>query len=239
MENISYVGLSQQLALQQQMDITANNLANINTPGYKSQNVLFVDYLSKPKGGDDVNQVINHGTYRDLSTGSFSQTYNPLDVAIEGDAYFAVQTANGLRYTRDGGFGLNSERQIVNKSGYIVTGEGGEPISIPPEATHITISPEGEVSTQLGQVGRLKFVAFDRPQNMKREGENLLDAGGAAEQPVDGARIVQGMLEQSNVNPVLEMNKMIEVLRNFQSVHRMLQNDHERVRTAIQKLTRV
>lgn len=242
MENISYIGLSQQMALKQQMDITANNMANINTPGFKSQGVLFLEYLNKPKqsgvGGEAVKQVLDFGSYRDLSAGPLRQTHNDLDFAIQGDGYFSVQTPSGVRFTRDGGFSLSADRTIVNKSGHPVMGDAG-PLVIQEGASKITVTRDGTVTTDLGEVGRIKVSAFDRPQEMTEIGDNLYDASKLAEKPADGAQVIQGSIEGANVNPVVEMNKMIEILRSYQATQRMLMNDHERIRGAIQKLTRV
>lgn len=239
MENISYIGLSQQMALKQQMDISANNLANINTPGFKSQSILFLEYLNKPKQGEGVKQVLDFGSYRDLSAGALRQTYNDLDVALHGDGYFAVQTEGGTtRYTRDGSFSLNASRELVNKSGYKVMGDGG-PIVVQEGASKITITADGTVSTNLGEIGKLKVVTFDQPQKLVEIGENLYDGKNQPEKPVERLKVVQGSLEGANVNPVVEMNKMIEILRSYQATQRMLMNDHERIRSAIQKLTRV
>jgi flagellar basal-body rod protein FlgF len=239
MENISYIGLSQQLALQQQMEMTASNIANVSTPGYKAQAPLFADYMSKPKDGSAINQVVNAGSYRDLAPGTMAQTFNQLDVAIAGDGYFAVETPQGVRYTRDGSFGMNANREIVTKAGYRVMSEGGT-ITIPPEVTSFTITPEGAITTNEGEIARLKVTDVDKPQMMKREGDNLYSLmEGAVEKPVERVRVVQGAVEQSNVNPVLEMNKMIQLLRMFQATQRMLQTDHDRQRGMIEKLTKV
>lgn len=237
MENISYVGLSQQMALQREMEITANNIANMNTPGYKAQGVMFLEYLNRAKGEEGpLRQVQDYGVYRDLAAGTLRQTFNKLDVAIEGDGYFAVQTPEGVRYTRDGGFALNAAREVVTKAGFQVLGDGG-PITIQADATDITITPQGDVTTDKGPVGRIRVVAFANPQMLRAQGNNLYDANGAVEQPVDDARVQQGMLESSNVNPVVEMNKMIQVLRAYQATQRMLMDDHQRQLGAIQKLT--
>lgn len=238
MENVSYIGLSQQLAIQQQMDMTAGNIANMTTPGFKAQSALFSDYLSTPKGGVPINQVQNRGSYRDLSAGTLAQTFNPLDVAIQGSGYFSVETPQGTRYTRDGGFSLNSERELVNKSGYKVMGDGGGAIVIPPEVTNVTITSAGDVSGNEGVISRLKVVSFENEQMLKRSGENLYEADGVTEVPVESPRVVQGAIEQSNVNPIIEMNRMIELLRMFQSSQKILQNDHDRIRSMIEKLTR-
>ncbi len=238
MENISYIGLSQQVALKQQMDISANNIANVNTPGFKSQSILFLEYLNKPKQGETVKQVLDYGSYRDLQTGAMKQTYNDLDVALNGDGYFTVETPQGPRVTRDGSFALNNNRELVTKNGYKVIGDGG-PIVVQEGAAKITITRDGTVSTEQGEIGKLKVVTYEDQQELVEVGENLYDATGLREETVENLQVIQGSVEGSNVNAVVEMNKMMDILRQYQSMQRMLMNDHERIRTAIQKLTRV
>jgi flagellar basal-body rod protein FlgF len=239
MENISYVGMSQQVALQQQMQVAANNLANMSTPGYKAEGVLFEQYITTPQNADEIDQVQNYGTYRNLEMGTLSQTHNPLDMAIEGDGYFSVSTPQGVRYTRDGGFALNTDRQIVDKSGNILLNENGDAIVVPPDATQISISSDGTIVSELGDIGRVKLVSFPNPQMLTKLGNNLYAADGQAEQPVARRHVVQGVLEGSNVNPVIEMNKMVQLLRMFQAAQNMLQTDHDRITKAIQTLTSV
>lgn len=239
MENITYIGISQQLALQQQMEVTANNIANMNTPGFKAQNVLFTDYITSPKDGKPIHQANDFATYQDLTIGNLIQTSNSLDFAIHGEGYFTVSTPEGLRYSRDGGFSLNDQRQIVTKAGDIVFNDNDNPIVLPAEATQIRISDDGTISTEAGDVGRLKIVNFDNPQKLKRMGNNYYDPGQMAALPAENRKVVQGQLEGSNVNPVVEMNRMVELMRMFQAAQRMLQGDHDRQVNAIQKLTRV
>lgn len=239
MENISYIGLSQQLALQQQMEMTANNLANMSTPGYKAQHTLFSEYITDPKGGAAIHQSSNTGSYRDLSNGSLTQTHNPFDIAMQAEGFFAIRTPGGISYTRDGSFSLNSERQLVNKSGFPVLNGNDEPINVPTDATQIRITEDGEITSEQGTIGRIKAVEFENKQALTRLGSNMFDAQGQAEIVIDQPRMVQGAVENSNVNPVIEMNRMIEVLRNYQSTQRMLQTDHERIRNTVQKLTSV
>lgn len=239
MENISYIGLSQQIALQQQIDVTANNIANMSTPGFKAQHVLFNEYITAPKDATAVHQSNNYGTYRDLTIGALQQTSNKLDFAIQGEGYFCVQTPEGVRYTRDGGFSLNLDRQLVTKSGHLVYNENNNPLTFPAEAADIRISDDGTISSELGDIGRLKIVNFENEQALKNTGENLFDPAGMVEQPLANRRVVQGMVESSNVSAVAEMNKMIELMRLFQATQKLLQNDHERQIGMIQKLTRV
>jgi flagellar basal-body rod protein FlgF len=240
MENLSYIGLSRQLALRSLMDVTANNIANMNTPGFKAQNIQFREYLNKtPAEGEKISQVRDAGTYRDLGQGVLSPTYNKLDVAVQGDGYFAVQTPEGTRYTRAGSFSLNSNGEIVTKTGYQVLSDGGSPLAVQPGAANITISEGGTVSSEKGSIGKLKLVTFEDEKGIKAMGDNLYSAGSTQEVPVEKPQVVQGMLENSNVQPVVEMNKMIELLRMYQSTQNMLITDHELMRGMIQKLTKV
>ena len=245
MENISYVGLSQQMVLERKMDIVANNLANMNTPGYKGQSLLFLEYINKTdKGGTKstgsglIRQVMDYASYRDATQGSLTQTHNELDFAVNGEGFFAVNDGSGIKYTRAGNFSLNDKRQIVTKEGYPVMNDSNNPMEIQANATRISINPDGQITTDVGAVGKIKLVKFNNVQDLKPIGENLFDGTQLQEQPVENPSIKQGMIEGSNVNAIVEMNKMIQVLRSYQATQKMLSTDHERIRGAIQKLTR-
>jgi flagellar basal-body rod protein FlgF len=240
MENLSYIGLSQQTALQHQMEIVANNIANMNTPGYKSQSLLFKEYVNPTTAeGEKISQVQDYGSYRNLMQGPVTQTGNSLDVALDGKGYFAVQTPQGIRYTRDGSFSLDSAGELVTKAGYRVMGDGNSPITIQQGAGHITIMGDGNISTELGSVGKLKVSSFATEQSLIPIGNNLFDAQSAAEQPVEAPHLMQGALEGSNVQAITEMNHMIEISRLYQSVQHMLMTDHDQARAMIQHLTQV
>ncbi len=240
MENISYVGASQQVALAQQIEVTANNIANMNTPGFKAKEMLFTDYITTPKNGAPIHQSNDYATYRDLSMGNLSQTFNPLDVAIDGKGYFVVQTPEGdTRYTRAGSFSLNSQSQLVDQSGDVVLGDSGSPLVVQTSAKRVTIGIDGKIASEQGDIGRLKVVSFDNEQQLINVGDNLYDAGSQPEQTIDSVHVEQGVLEGSNVNPISEMNKMISLMRMFQAAQNMLQDDHNRITDAISKLTQV
>lgn len=240
MENLSYISLSRQKALRSMMDVTANNMANMNTPGFKSQNMMFSEYLGKAQeDGHKVSLVKEAGSYRDLQQGTLSQTSNNLDFAIQGDGYFVVKGAEGFNYTRAGTFSLNSKGEIVDKLGHTVVGDNGSPLTVPTNAMHITMTENGTLNSERGSIGKLKLVTFADPQTLVPIGDNLLTANNAAEMPVDKPHIVQGMLETSNVQPILEMNKMIEILRMYQATQNVMNNDHDMTRSMIQKLTRI
>jgi flagellar basal-body rod protein FlgF len=239
MENVSYIGLSHQSALKHMMDVTANNIANMTTPAYKGQNVLFKEYVENPQGGDKMSMVLDLDSYRKLEQGPMERTGNDLDLAIEGNGYFAVETLEGVRYTRAGAFMMNDQQQLVTKDGFAVLSADNQPLAIQEEASKIYITKEGLITTDVGEVGQLNLVEFDSEQGLELIGQNLYDAGEQAALPAQDSRILQGMLEGSNVQPVVEMNRMIEVLRAYQSVQKIMQNDHERIRGTIQKLTKV
>ncbi len=240
MENISYVGVSQLLSLQRQMDVTANNIANMSTPGFKTEGVLFIDQVNKAASTpqEALTQAENFGTYRDFSAGSLTPTYNDLDFAIQGEGYFTVQTPDGTRYTRDGSFSLNDKGEIVTRSGAQLMGDGG-PIVVPADAHKIHLNADGSIGTDKGPLGKVKIVSFEDEQKLKALGGNLFDGGAAGEKPADKPHLEQGMIEASNVNPIVEMNKMINILRAYESSQRLMQNDHDRSLDMIQRLTRV
>lgn len=240
MENITYIGLSHQNALKHQMEVTANNLANMTTPGFKAQEVVFLEYMTNPKDQPDqrISMVNDYGSFRRMTMGPLKQTHNDLDIAIQGDGYFTVETPAGPRYTRGGSFMLNAEREIVTPQGYRLVGGGGA-ITVPEDVGSVSIGTDGTMSGKNGVFANIDVVGFNDMNGLREIGDNLMDANGQAPVAVENPRMAQGMIEGSNVTPVIEMNKMIEILRNYQSAQRILQTDHERIRGAIQKLTRV
>lgn len=237
MENPIFIGLSRQMALRSNMDVVANNIANMNTPGFRAQNMVFTEYLSDPRGADDaISMVVDAGQFQVTKAGPVHVTGNPLDVALAGPGYFGVQTPDGIQYTRAGNFELNINRELVTPAGNPVVNEGGAPIVIPEDAGQVKISESGFLAGQNGEIGKLMIVEFENVQMLEPRGNNLYwspDPG----QPATQTRVQQGAIEGSNVNAILEVSKMIEVSRDYQSIQRMLQNEHDRQRGAIQKLS--
>jgi len=235
MENAAYVGLSRQVTLRNEMNIIANNLANVNTPGYRGEKMVFNEYLERTGPGDRLSFVEDVGLARDLREGPISTTGNPMDVAINGLGFFAVDTPQGARYTRSGRFELNPQNQLVTADGHTVQGVGGGAITIPPEGGEISIAGDGTVSNDNGVLGRIRVVGFDDERQMKRGAGGLYSTD---QQPVDrpNASVVQGALEGSNVEAIMEISRMMEVLRQHQSVARFLQDDHDRQQRVIRTL---
>jgi flagellar basal-body rod protein FlgF/flagellar basal-body rod protein FlgG len=253
MENTLLIGLSRQVTLERQMDVIANNVANVTTNGFKADRSLFQEYLMPTAREDNfaagrdrkLSHVLDRATFRDMAQGSLDQTKNPLDVAINGDGMFAVQTPAGERYTRDGSFQIDNQGQLVTASGYPVLGNNG-PIRFQQTDKQIGISADGTVTVLEGTNridsirSKLRIVNFSQPQRLKKEGANLYSLGeGNAAQPDTKSTLAQGFIERSNVNAVTEMSRMIEINRMYTNMATMLQQQHDLHRTAIDKLADV
>jgi flagellar basal-body rod protein FlgF len=252
MENALLIGLSRQTVLERQLDVVANNIANVNTTGFKSDQSLFEEYLMPGahednfKGSDRrVSFVQDRGTYRDFAQGAAEQTGNPLNVAISGNAFLVVQTAGGERYTRDGGLQMNNQGQLVTASGDPILGTSG-PIVFQPTDHDINISPDGTVTVVEGSGrtdslrGKLRLVSFTDAQKLLKQGSNLYSAGeGGAPQADLKSQVQQGYIEKSNVNSVVEMSRMIEITRAYTQIATMLQQESDLHKGAIEKLADV
>lgn len=238
MNNTLLIGLSNQMALRRSMDIIANNIANVSTNAFRRETVLFEEYLKTPENApprtEPLAMVLDSGVFRDDTEGAVQATGAPLDVAIRGRGYLAVETAEGVRYTRNGHLALDETGRIVTGSGEPVLGEGG-PITIQGAAGSVTIAGDGTVSAGEQVVGRLKVVTFENEAALTKAGGTLYDAGDQREIPSQ-ASLAQGFLEGSNVKPIVEMTLMIEVMRAYEATSNALQGVEEASRRAVQKL---
>lgn len=241
MENTTYVGLSREMVLRTNMNITANNIANMNTPGYRGQNMLFAEYVSDPRDNDadPLSFVYDRGQYQNSASGPLEQTDNPLDIALVGPGFFGVDgPGEAPTYSRAGNMHIGPQGQLLTSGNFPVLDEGGAPITIPQNATEIKIDNRGVISTQDGQIGRIQVVEFDNIQELEAVGNNLYTTTAAAN-PSESTAVKQGYIEGSNVNAIWEMTNMIEISRSFQSMHSAMEKENERLRNAIQKLTKV
>ena len=240
MENTLLIALSHQLAAYRSMDVIANNLANLSTPAFKRETVKFEELVAQVQpsegqtGTQSLSFVKDTGVTRDLNEGRLDHTGAQFDVAINGHGYFAVQTTGGERYTRNGHFTLDGAGQIVTSTGNPVLGDGG-PITIGPDDGDVTIAADGTVSGKKGQISKLKIVNFADENAMTKEGAGLFDTSQAAT-PATGFRLAQGTLEASNVEPVIEISKMIEVMRAYEATSSLTQTHEDLMRQAIDKL---
>lgn len=225
MDNSIYITLSRQLALFRDMDVTANNIANANSTGYNAEHIQFNSYLTR-----DINQGVrnpvhyayNANSYRDTRTGPMRVTGNDLDVAIQGDGYFAVDTPLGERYTRAGSFQIDGAGAIVTPEGYPVLDIGGQPIIIPENTTSIQIGEIGNIKINGEDFGAIGIVQFDNPQLMERLGNGLYKSAATA-QPAENYRLLQGMVEDSNVQPITELTHMIELTHSVTNTAKFIE----------------
>src|SRR5690348_13041603 len=215
MQNAALIGLSRQVVLERQLEVVANNVANMNTTGFKTDNSMFEDYLMPtaranqfPPADRRLNYVEDRGTWHDFSQGSIEHTGNPLDLAIDGtNGFLVVQTPNGERYTRNGALQINSAGELVTGEGYRVLGDNG-PIVFQPLDQEIAISSDGRISVREGADattdtlrGKLRLVTFARPQQLEKDGAStfLAPAGSTPAAAPASVRVEQGEIEKSNV----------------------------------------
>jgi flagellar basal-body rod protein FlgF len=245
MDNTLYVALSRQAVLQRALDLAANNIANQDTVGFKVEELTTrTDPISPPRTTSNlspVNYVLDTGVARDFGQGELSQTDNPMDVALEGPGFFTIQTANGPRYTRDGRFTLDATGQIVDRQGEPVLSASGAPIVIDPLKGPVAIAKDGSVSqsangqsTQLGQLGVVQFANLSA---LSKQGANQYsETSGQAPVPVTNAKMVQGMVEHSNVNPVKEVTSLISISRAYDRMQDIMSSTMDLSSKAIDSL---
>lgn len=240
MDTTLLIGLSHQLASYRSMDVIANNIANASTPAFKRESVKFEEVLSQvqPAEGETglqtVSFVQDKGVVRDINAGRIETTRAPFDFAVNGTGYFVVNTPQGERYTRNGHFTLDGSGKLVTDDGYPVLGEGGD-ITITADDGDVHVAQDGTLSGNQGQLGKLRLVKFDNERALKKEGSSLYATDQSAQSATE-ATINQGMLESSNVEPVVEISHMLEVMRAYQATANLTQSQEDLMRQAIDKL---
>ena len=253
MENTLLIALSWQTALRRELDVVSNNIANLNTTGFKSDNSAFSEYLMPVAHADQfalpdrrMSYVQDRATWHDLSQGPVQQTGSPLDVAIDGEGFLVVETPRGERYTRNGSLQLNNTGEIVTSAGERVLGESG-PIVLQTTDRDIVIHADGTIKVREGislnsdsTRGKLRLVTFANPQALQKDGTSMFSAPtGVQAQPAQKIHILQGAVEKSNVRGVIEMTRMIEVTRSYTEVANIVQQQNDMRRNAIQQLAEV
>ena len=236
MENSLIIALARQSVLGRQMDVIATNLANLETAGFKSEHMIFAEHLEFTEDGEVLSLVHDVSFVRDLTEGPMVATQSSLDLAIHGNGYFVVDTPDGERYTRHGVFLLDDSGQIVTTEGHPVLSSGGGPILIPPETSNITITRDGTVSADTEEIAKIKRAAFENPQALSKVGSGLYDAGEQTPLAAPGAEVLQGMVENSNVQGVVEMTRMIDTVRSYQAAAKLADTEHQRILNAIDAL---
>ncbi len=237
MESTAIIGLGRQNVLRRQMTVIANNIANMNTHGYKGEKMMFIEHVHRSKGGerllgDKIHHTHDFATVRDMREGPLEPTGNPLDLGIQGEGYFVVQTDKGDLYTRNGRFQLNNEGTIVTQHGHPVMSEGGQPFTITPGEHRMEISRDGTLSVNDVTLGKFKFVQFDGRPKFEHQSGGLLKTEAPATD-VESPTVIQGMLEGSNVEPILEITRMIQVNRSYNSAKKLIEKEDDRIKKMI------
>jgi flagellar basal-body rod protein FlgF len=237
----STIAVSRLVAQERATDLTATNIANADTPGYKAARMLFSDWLSRqdgaatPPGGSPVAFTQDRATWREQGAGPLRHTGNPLDLAISTSGWFTVSTANGPRLTRDGRFGLLSDGTVANTAGNALLDTNGRPIRIAAIDTTLTVAGDGTLSSENGQIARIGVVQPQDPMQMVAEGSALLRSDSPTS-TVSAPKIVQGAVEGSNVQPVIEVTRLIDDERQFQFIAQFVQAESDRQKDAVDKL---
>ena len=243
MENAAYVGLSRQMTLRRELDIVANNIANADTTGFKVEQLLVGAEIGERARNafvrPGVSFVLDNGVGRDYGQGSLEQTGRNLDFAIEGEgAFFKLNDGAGEAYTRDGAVTLDAEGRLTPEGGAAVQGDGGD-IILDRSLGEPSVAADGTISQNGDPVGRLSVVRFDVLAALEKGGDGLYrNNSNAAAVEANDVQIRQGMLEGSNVNPILEITNLIEIQRAYESVTRMIENTNDLSRRAVERLGR-
>lgn len=239
MENVSYIGLSRLSTMRREMDVIANNLANMNSNAYKGERVMFEEFLKGPNQKEKHSFVTDFGVLRNMQVGKLEHTGNTFDLAITGPGYLTVETPQGRRFTRDGHLRLDADRRLVTSGGHPVLDNRGREIVIPPDATEPpAVAVDGTINVGQQQIAKIDLVNFESEQELRKTAQGLYATSQEPQPAPAGSTIAQGVLEASNVEPILEMTNMIELLRQYQSTQNMLDTEHERMRSTIQRLGR-
>ncbi len=241
MDNTLYVALSHQMAMQRQMDIIANNIANASTTAFRNESVLFEEYVvnTDPSLNQISNQIAfvqDRGVVRNLAEGEFVRTDNELDCAISGKGFFQVKDKDGnTYYTRNGHFHVDDQGQLVTTKGDPVLDTFGAPITMNLNDSTINIADDGTITAASGRRGRLGVVTFANEQHLESVGDSMYKTD-EKPTPTDKVKIVSGTLETSNVEPIIELTKMVDVLRSYQSTAKLLQAFEDLQRKSIEQV---
>ena len=244
MENAITAGLSRQLILQRALEVTANNVANQSTAGFKAERLTFREYIAElddgaagaPQNGDPfVSLVFDPSSFTDFSAGALTATYGDLDFAIDGPGFFAVETASGVRYTRDGRFSVNGLGELVTQSGARVLDDGGAPILLDPNRGGVALTPEGGLQQAGAPIANIGVFEFDEPQALSRTGDNLFITDEDPER-ARRPRLRQGFLEAANAEPIRAMTDMIDIMRAYEQTARLIETASELSRETIDRL---
>lgn len=236
MENAGYTTLTRQSGLMREMRVVANNIANTATAGFRQEGVVFSEYVKAVDGGTSLSMGQGNVRHTSFQQGALTQTGGTFDFAIEGDGFFLVETPEGERLTRAGSFSPNAEGDLVTQGGLRVLDPGGAPVFIPPGASDIAVSADGTISSEGNPVGQIGLVQPIDPMELTRQ-DGVMFRADAGFEPAENGKILQRFIESSNVNPILQLTRMIEVQRAYELGASFLEAEDERVRQALRAMS--
>jgi flagellar basal-body rod protein FlgF len=236
MDAAGYATLNRQSGLMREMGVVANNIANSSTTGFRREGVVFSEFVAELGPDPSLSMAHASGRHVDLSQSTVSQTGGQFDFAIQGDGFFLVETPQGQRLTRAGSFTPSAEGELVTADGYRLLDAGGAPVFVPPDAKGAALAADGTLSADGQPFAQIGLWQPIDPLALRHQSGTLFEGGEL--EPVDGATVLQGMLEDSNVQPVSEIARMIEVQRSYELGQKFLDTEDERVRGVISTLGR-
>ena len=238
MDSPGYTTLTRLSGLKNEMQTIANNIANVSTTGFRKEGMIFSEYIADMgRDEDSLSMALGNVRVTNSAQGPLTPTGGTFDFAIEGDGFFLIDTPNGQSLTRAGAFTPNDQGELATHDGYRLLDGGGAPIFIPPTATNVAVAADGTVSADgqpLAQIGL--FLPTDTNSMDRTNGVRFMTDGGI--EPFEGSVILQGYVENSNVNAVVEIARMIEVQHAYTMGQKFVQQEDERIKSVIQTLSR-
>lgn len=236
MDSAGYVSLSRQSGLMHELATVANNIANLSTAGYRREGLVFAEHVRQLDEGESLSLAHATGRAIDLSQGSLTRTDATFDLAIQGEGFFLVDSDGDQRLTRSGSFTPLPTGELATPEGARLLDEGGAPLAVPPATAAVSIGEDGTVSADGQPVGRIGLWLPGDPASLRREGATMFSSDPAV--PAEGATLLQGYLEDSNVNAVSEMARMIEVQRAYDIGQSLLDREDQRLKLVLETLGR-
>ena len=239
MDNAGYAALTRQTGLMREMQIVANNIANMATTGYRRESMVFTEFVRALDGSESMSMSTSGAAYTSEIQGALTRTGRSLDLAIEGEGYFLIATPEGEMLTRAGSFVMSEDGGIVTADGMALLDAGGAPIVVPPGTAGISVASDGTLSGDGLPLAQIGLWQTPPPGGADRRAGTRFAPAGAPVPALEGAgRIVQGFLEASNVSPVAEIARMIEVQRAYELGQGFLEREDARTRAVIQSFAR-